>query len=1129
MRKKLLSLLLPVAILLQFFPILVPKTLAASSYTGYHNLSLAVVNSDNCTAMQAMGVCGPYIYSVKIAEDHSQAILYRTDRKTGATVAVTVDGDRYAKDLYHANDMCTAEVNGATYLFVATLRSGEKGVVCLKVCGSTATTHAVYRLQFNDPMGTEYSASGISTLSVNGNRVKLLLTSGFTSYLATVDLCEGNATLYSTLAFQIESANAYAIVRSVTGSPNATVTVQGVGYAEDTFYVPLTVDHRSVILVYPHISEAIASCNTSLTTSANACIHISNSGYHFFEVESIGVADGIVYFSTNRMRLNNHSMASISFLTDSSSSRLDAMEALRDDGLYRLCSTTDGSYVMVDPNSSDGHLTVAKANGLNAEYFGLECDREGYYSIRSFTSKKYLTVYDDHTVGQEEKRIGDQQWWIVQYLGDGKSALISKYNREYLYYDALSNTITTSETEKPWSLCMYKNTAALEELLFDYKLYTACYGAETAGMTEVQALSHWKNTGKASGYIASVFFDANYYLANNPDVAKAYGAGNYTGAYNHFVNYGFWEGRQGSMFFSLKDYITRKENADIKTAFYPDKAAVLKHFYQYGANESLKHAYRAGSDSFSAMSCVAEYGLQADAGYDFLIDYIKKNVAVSKIATKAELEALLFDAEYYQETTPKLNKNNSALMNMPGETFEEKLYYHWRNYGISEGCVASVYFDAAYYKARHLDSSYTAAEAYTHFVESGFWQGFAGSEFYHGQAYLYGLERQGACSHHSSVTAIRRGSCLENGTATTYCCQCSSVLINTSFSIPHTEILDDAVAATCTEAGLTEGKHCSVCNTVLVEQRIIPAKGHTDISPKDNFCDECDSQILDATIGFRTLSLEGNIAVKYYMSLTEEIAKDENAYMLFTLENGEQIKVPATESVKTLYFGHDYYIFTCALSAKEMTDTILCQFFYGSGQTEEYSYSVKTYADRILTNYSSNEPLCDLIHAMLDYGTASQIHFRHHTERLANAGFEPPDYSSVSIDGFPVNREQGTSLVPFVGASLLLESETTLRIFVRSELPADSFTISYEGKELPVSSSYGLYYVDIENISAKDLDEYVTITVNDGQEVAEISYAPMTYCASVLENAKGIHTPTVQDCVAAMYLYNKAANRYFTE
>jgi hypothetical protein len=42
----------------------------------------------------------------------------------------------------------------------------------------------------------------------------------------------------------------------------------------------------------------------------------------------------------------------------------------------------------------------------------------------------------------------------------------------------------------------------------------------------------------------------------------------------------------------------------------------------------------------------------------------------------------------------------------------------------------------------------------------------------------------------------------------------------------HTEVVDEAVAPTCTETGLTEGSHCSVCGTVLTAQTTVPALGH---------------------------------------------------------------------------------------------------------------------------------------------------------------------------------------------------------------------------------------------------------------------------------------------------------------
>ena len=56
----------------------------------------------------------------------------------------------------------------------------------------------------------------------------------------------------------------------------------------------------------------------------------------------------------------------------------------------------------------------------------------------------------------------------------------------------------------------------------------------------------------------------------------------------------------------------------------------------------------------------------------------------------------------------------------------------------------------------------------------------------------------------------------------------------------HTEVTDEAVAPTCTATGLTQGSHCSVCETVLVEQEEVAATGHTT---NNGVCGNCGQTI----------------------------------------------------------------------------------------------------------------------------------------------------------------------------------------------------------------------------------------------------------------------------------------------
>ncbi len=82
-------------------------------------------------------------------------------------------------------------------------------------------------------------------------------------------------------------------------------------------------------------------------------------------------------------------------------------------------------------------------------------------------------------------------------------------------------------------------------------------------------------------------------------------------------------------------------------------------------------------------------------------------------------------------------------------------------------------------------------------------------------------------AHKYEIDEYIEPDCTTDGLIILVCSACNDTIFEEPKALGHSVVVDNSVPATCTEAGLTEGSHCSRCNKVLVKQNSISATGHS--------------------------------------------------------------------------------------------------------------------------------------------------------------------------------------------------------------------------------------------------------------------------------------------------------------
>ena len=257
-----------------------------------------------------------------------------------------------------------------------------------------------------------------------------------------------------------------------------------------------------------------------------------------------------------------------------------------------------------------------------------------------------------------------------------------------------------------------------------------------------------------------------------------------------------------------------------------------------------------------------------------------------------------------------------------------------------------------------------------------------------------------------------------------------------------------------------------------------------------------------------TLSLEGNIGVNFYVTLSEAVLADAGAYMNFTVGDKKTSPVYVADADIEEVNGVNYHVFKCMVPVKDMDTEIKAQIVLsGDRKGCAYTYTVEAYVDHILENSGSYyEETVELVEAMSDFGDYAATYFAEETKDVT------PEMAAVTSEtlstfaaALPVNDI-------YYGSSLSLKSETVLKHY---------FTERVEVEGYEVLQKDGLYYIEHTGIPAHKLGDSITITVNGDME---ITYSPLSYAYIAL--SRGDVEESLTSLMRAMYLYYDAAQNY---
>ena len=251
-----------------------------------------------------------------------------------------------------------------------------------------------------------------------------------------------------------------------------------------------------------------------------------------------------------------------------------------------------------------------------------------------------------------------------------------------------------------------------------------------------------------------------------------------------------------------------------------------------------------------------------------------------------------------------------------------------------------------------------------------------------------------------------------------------------------------------------------------------------------------------------SVTLGENIGVNFYLNSAD--------YTVNATVNGETVTPAVSGEVVTVN-----------VAAAQMTDTIGLTVKNGEEVVHTGAYSVRQYAETILTGDYADETK-QIVKEMLNYGAAAQTYFVYNTGSLANADYEIETPATVPTEVPEVTAEDNLDGIDLYGMSLVFRSKTAVRFYFTVSGSIEDYDFKVGAAEYEAVEKDGLYYVEIGDINPQDLSEEFTVYVNGGDLMA--TYSPLNYIVRKYNSSSS--SAELIALVQALYGYHLEAIAY---